>query len=190
MKKIVVLSFFLGILALVTLSSLSIGADSPIKQTSIVTLSAERVLRLETVINASRDEVWKAFATEAGLRGWLAPLVRLDWRVGGSMKTNYDSAANIDGAGTITNTIVNYLPGELITYKVNLTATFAPSVRAEDKNLQHIVQLVPLGKHETKLISSMVGWGAGADWDKAYDFFAKGNAWEFGKLRTYLESTK
>jgi hypothetical protein len=28
----------------------------------------------------------------------------------------------------------------------------------------------------------MVGFGEGADWDKTYDFFLKGNNWTFEKL--------
>jgi hypothetical protein len=28
----------------------------------------------------------------------------------------------------------------------------------------------------------MIGWGAGPDWDKAYRFFAAGNAWTYQQL--------
>ncbi len=28
----------------------------------------------------------------------------------------------------------------------------------------------------------MVGWGQGADWEKSYNFFEKGNAWTFQQM--------
>ncbi len=28
----------------------------------------------------------------------------------------------------------------------------------------------------------MIGWGVGDDWDKAYNFFAKGNEWTYQEL--------
>ena len=78
--------------------------------------------------------------------------------------------------------IVNYLEGELITYKVNLTSSFAPKVRAEDQNLQEVIQIVPWTNETTKVISSMIGWRTGKEWDDACNFFAKGNAWTYKQL--------
>lgn len=34
----------------------------------------------------------------------------------------------------------------------------------------------------TKIVSSMIGWGKGTDWDKTYDFFTKGNEWTYQEL--------
>ena len=55
-------------------------------------------------------------------------------------------------------------------------------VRQEDKNLQEIIQIVDLGKGKTKIVFSMIGWGTGSDWDKTYEFFAKGNKWSYEQL--------
>jgi hypothetical protein len=30
--------------------------------------------------------------------------------------------------------------------------------------------------------NAMIGWGKGTDWDKAYEFFAKGNEWTYKEL--------
>jgi hypothetical protein len=150
--------------------------------TNLVTESKERVLRIEGIIHASQQQVWKAFATEEGLKKWIAPVVALDLRIGGALSTHYDTNASIGSPGTIRLGIVHYLEPELITYKVNLTSSFSQKARAEDQNLQEIVQIVPWTNGTTKVISSMVGWGAGKEWDDTYNFFAKGNAWTYQRL--------
>jgi hypothetical protein len=78
--------------------------------------------------------------------------------------------------------IVNYIEGEMITLKVNLNGSFSQTLRQEDKNLQEIIQLRPTGNGKTKIISSMIGWGKGPQWEEAYDFFSKGNAWSYQQL--------
>ncbi|HXP62444.1 MAG TPA: SRPBCC domain-containing protein [Dongiaceae bacterium] len=168
-----------GAFALVALRS---GSAQEVNVTNLVTNSKERVLRVESTVPASPKAVWEAFATEEGLKKWVAPVVALDLRVGGTLSTHYDKKASIGSPGTIRLGIVNYLEGELITYKVHLTSSFSPKARAEDQNLQEIIQIVPWTNGTTKVISSMVGWGTGKDWDEAYNFFAKGNAWSYKQL--------
>jgi uncharacterized protein YndB with AHSA1/START domain len=157
-----------------------------VRNTSYTTKSGEKALRIETVVSASTQEVWDAFTTPAGITGWIAPVAKLDLRVGGTLSTHYDKKAVIGDPGTIRLQIINYLEGELITFKVNLNESFAKSLQEEDDNLQEIVQIVSLGKGRTKIISTMIGWGTGKDWDDAYKFFVKGNEWSYKGLMKYL----
>jgi hypothetical protein len=168
-----------GVLALIACRPAS---AQQVHTTNLVTESKERVLQIEAIIPASPKAVWKAFATEEGLKKWVAPVVALDLRIGGTLSTHYDKTASIGGPGTIRLGIVNYLEGELMTYKVNLTSSFKAKARAEDQNLQEIVQIVPWTNGTTKVVSSMLGWGTGTEWDETYKFFAKGNAWSYQQL--------
>ena len=71
----------------------------------------------------------------------------------------------------------------MLTLKVNLTNNnFTKAVRDADGNLQQIVQFIKVDTKHTKIVSSMVGFGKGADWDKTYDFFLNGNTWIFKKI--------
>jgi hypothetical protein len=159
--------------------------------TNIVTQTKERVLRIESIIPARPQAVWKAFATGEGLKRWAAPVVALDLRIGGTLSTHYDKKASIGDPGTIRLGIVNYLEGELMTYRVHLTSSFTPKARAEDQNLQEIIQIVPWTNGTTKVVSSMIGWGTGKEWDETYDFFAKGNAWSYNHLvKSFSEERK
>ena len=112
-------------------------------------------------------------------------MVFVELKTGGYMLTNYDKNQSLRDSSTIELGIINYLDNELITLKVNLNDNFPASIQKEDENLQELIQFVEIEKGKTKIISSMIGWGKGSDWDKTYDFFVKGNTWtyeELGKL--------
>ena len=152
----------------------------------VVNASAGRVLRTETLLPVPSDAVWQAFSTEQGLAEWVAPVVAIDLRAGGSLLTHYDTDAAIGDPGTITTGILNFLEGELITFKVELNENFSEQLQAEDVNLQEIVQIKSEGENLTRVVSSMVGWGSGPEWDAAYDFFVRGNEWTYRQLREAL----
>ena len=158
-----------------------------IGNSSFIAANGEKFLRFEMIVNNTIDETWKTIATEEGIKKWMAPVAVLDLTIGGTLKTNYNETAKIDDKGTITLGIISYIPSEMITYKITLNELFSEKCRKEDKNLQHIIRLTPLGGNKTKITSVMVGWRQGKEWDEAYTFFEKGNEWTCQKL---LESLK
>ena len=149
---------------------------------SFIDTNGEKFLRFELEIDTPIAEVWKAIATEEGMKTWMVPVARLDLKTGGSVKTNYNSDAKAGDAGTITLGIISYIPNEMLIYKVNLNGAFPEKCRKEDINLQEIIQLKPIGNGKTKVISTMVGWGSGKEWDTTYSFFEKGNKWSYQQL--------
>jgi uncharacterized protein YndB with AHSA1/START domain len=160
----------------------SIGIAQVIDNTSYISSTGERVLRLESVLPLTKHEAWKLFSTEEGLKKWIAPVVSLDLKTGGEILTNYDSTKTVKDPGTIHLPIINYLDGEMLTLKVVLNNSFPEKARREDKNLQEVIQLIDVGEGRTRVISSMVGWGSGPDWDKTYEFFRRGNEWTYRQL--------
>lgn len=162
-------------------------SSQAIMNSSFIAANGERFLRFEIILDTTIAETWKLIATEEGIKKWMAPVAILDLRIGGMLKTNYNETAKIDDKGTITLGIISYIPSEILTYKITLNELFAEKCRKEDKNLQHIIQLKSLGENKTKIISTMVGWGQGKEWDEAYTFFEKGNEWTFQKLLKSLK---
>ena len=66
---------------------------------------AERVIRLEEIIEASAADVWKAWTTVEGLRAFLAPDAVIDVRPGGPWEIHFEpppapSAEPADSAGS------------------------------------------------------------------------------------------
>ena len=174
MKKIFLVSI-LGYLISNTL-------NAQVANTSYVTQYGERVLQLSIVVPVDIKEAWKLFTTDEGLKKWIAPVAKIDMKIGGSIRTNYDKTKKIDDTSSIKLDIINYIEYEMLTLKVNLNNSFPPEAKKEDKNLQEIVQFVKLGNDKTQIISTMVGWGQGSQWDKTYDFFLKGNEWTYKEI--------
>jgi len=164
----------------------SIAKVTDLKSDSVVNTSftdnSERFLRFEMVVDKPVKETWKLFSTAEGMKTWAAPVVKMDLRVGGVVQTNYDSTAKIGDKGTITLPIANYIPNEMITFKVELNDVFSKKCREEDQNLQEVILLEPVGENQTKIISTMSGWGEGKEWDKTYSFFQEGNKWSYEQL--------
>lgn len=161
------------------------GIKAQVTNSSYITSFGEKALQFSIIVPASRADVWKLFTTEEGLKKWIAPVVKTNLKTGGWIRTNYDKNKTTDDSTTIQLDIINYLDAEMLTLKVNLNSQFPPEVKMEDKNLQEIIQFRDLGNGKTKITSTMLGWGTGNSWDKAYDFFEKGNEWtyrEFLKL--------
>jgi hypothetical protein len=178
----------------VTTLLLAIGAShsalsADVRVSVVVMASGERAVRVEAALNNSPEATWRFFSTEDGLRCWAAPVIQLDLRTGGSLKTNYNKSAAIGDAGTISLGILNYVDNEIMTYKVRLNDAFSADLRAHDGNLQEIIQLERRPDGGTHLVSSMVGWGAGEEWDKAVAFFAKGNEWSYRRLAECVENS-
>lgn len=149
---------------------------------SFVSENGEKFLRYEMEIDTPVTEVWEAIATEEGMKTWMVPVAKLDLKTGGTVQTNYNTNAKIGDEGTITLGIINYIPEEMLIYKIMLNDEFPEKCRKEDKNLQEIIQLKPLANNKTKVISTMVGWGVGKEWDQTYSFFEKGNKWSYEQL--------
>src|SRR6185312_2250804 len=170
----------LFILILGSLTNNDIHAQ--VTNTSYVTQYGEKVLQYSIVVPADIPETWKLFTTDKGLKRWIAPVAKIDMRIGGSIRTNYDESKTIDDTTSIKLDIINYIEYEMLTLKVNLNNSFPQQAKNEDKNLQEIIRFVKAGDNRTKIISTMVGWGQGTHWDKAYSFFEKGNKWTFTEM--------
>ncbi|MGN6615691.1 MAG: SRPBCC domain-containing protein [Ilyomonas sp.] len=153
-----------------------------VENTSYTTAFGEKVLQLSIIVPAEKTQVWKLFTTEEGLKKWIAPVVKLNMKTGGFIRTNYDKTKTADDSSSIQLGIINYIENELMTLKVNLNDNFAPDVKADDKNLQEILQFVEMGNGKTKIISTMVGWGNTDNWNKTYAFFEKGNDWTYKEI--------
>jgi|JI6StandDraft_1071083.scaffolds.fasta_scaffold00651_17 uncharacterized protein YndB with AHSA1/START domain len=156
-----------------------IGIQAQVNNSSYVTKFGERALQFSIEVPASKVEVWKLFTTEKGLEKWIAPVVKINMKIGGWIRTNYDKTKTTDDTTAIQLDIINYLENEMLTLKVNLNNNFPLEAKNDDKNLQEIIQLIDLGNGKTKIVSTMVGWGKGSHWDKAYTFFERGNEWTY-----------
>lgn len=134
-----------------------------------------------------KKEAWKFFSEDAKLAQWIAPVAHIELKSGGYILTNYDKTKSLADSSSIKLGIISYLQHELLILKVDLNNNFSKKVQDEDQLLQEIIQFIPIAPGKTKIISSMIGWGQGKDWDKTYDFFLKGNEWTYKELLKVLK---
>jgi uncharacterized protein YndB with AHSA1/START domain len=147
-----------------------------------VTATGEKVLRLEVILPVDRQAAWTYFSTNDKLKQWIAPVVHIELKTGGFLRTNYDTKKTLSDPSSIQLGVINYLEKELLTLKVKLNGTFPAKAQETDQNLQELIQFVDEGNGHTRVISSMVGWGQGPEWDKTYQFFERGNTWTYEQL--------
>lgn len=170
------------LLLTIAFGHLIFNLNAQVHNTSYVTQYGEKVLQLSITVPININDTWNLFTTDEGLKKWIAPVAKIDMKIGGSIKTNYDPNKSLDDSTSIKLDIINYIEYEMLTLKVNLNNSFPPEAKREDKNLQEILQFVKVDDNKTKIISSMVGWGQGTHWDKTYSFFEKGNEWTYKEL--------
>ena len=159
-----------------------LNLNAQVDNISYTTKTGEKVLQLSVTLPVNRDKAWKLFTDDDQLIKWIAPVAHIDLKTGGSIITNYDSSKPLSDSSSIKLGIINYLENEMITFKVELNDHFSKKLQNEDQNLQEVIQLIDLGNGKTKIVSSMIGWGKGADWDKTYDFFVAGNKYTYEEM--------
>jgi uncharacterized protein YndB with AHSA1/START domain len=153
-----------------------------LKNTSHRNQTGEKVLRFELTLPIGIAKAWELFTKDEKLKNWIAPLAHIELKSGGYIVTNYDKTKTLSDSSSIKLPIVSFIDNELIILKVILNDHFEKSVRDTDENLQEIIQFKKVDNKTTKVISSMIGWGAGSEWNKTYDFFEKGNEWTYKEL--------
>ncbi|MDB5120933.1 MAG: hypothetical protein JWN56_2151 [Sphingobacteriales bacterium] len=109
-------------------------------------------------------------------------VAHIELKSGGHIITNYDPAKKLSDSSSIKLPITSFIDNELLVLKVVLNDHFVKSVRDSDEYLQEIIQFKKVDQSHTKIISSMIGWGSGSDWDNTYNFFVKGNEYTYKAL--------
>ena len=132
---------------------------------------AQRVLTTEVIVPAKVEDVWAAWTTPQGIATFFAPQGSVDLRVDGIYSIYFNPEGKPGERGAEGMRIVALEPMKHFAFTWS-APTSIPSVRAQ----RTIVALdfAPEGD-KTKLTFTQWGWGEGADWDKAYDYFD--NAW-------------
>lgn len=164
-----------------------VSFSQSVKNTSFINEAGEKVLQLRTELPVGVEQAWQMFTNDNQLKKWIAPVAHIELKTGGYILTNYDSAKSISDSSSIKLPIIHFIDRELLTLKVILNNNFPESVKAGDQNLQEIIQFKRISDNKTLIISSMVGFGAGKDWETVYNFFVAGNIWTYKELLNILK---
>ena len=136
----------------------------------------------EAVVNAPVDQVWVAFTTSEGLESWMAAHAKIDFKIGGAMKTQYDPKGTIDDAKAIENAILSYEPLRMLSFKVTKAPEAFPFPNAI-KNMWTVVYFMPEGDKATRVREITMGFGSDDESRKMREFFNRANAFTLEKLQ-------
>ena len=164
----------------------AVAADYTIKDTSYVDPVSGRVQQLTLEVAVPADAAWAAISTDAGLKGWVAPVVHIDLMNGGMLEASYSASSHLGDRENIRNQIIAYVPGRMMVYQNIHVPKGAPADFALLAALRTTIEIEPVDAGHARIIESGVGYGEGPGFDALYAHFGAGNRYEFDALAKSL----
>ncbi|MBI4718520.1 MAG: SRPBCC domain-containing protein [Planctomycetes bacterium] len=137
-------------------------------------ISGERAIRLETVVDAPRTAVWRAWTTAAGIESFFASKARVDLAIDGVFEVLFSPDAPEGSRGAEGCRILSYLPYEMLSFDWSAPPSI-PSLRNSGARTHVILRFRDAEEGKTAVSFVQLGFGTGEDWDAYYAYFT--NAW-------------
>ena len=139
-----------------------------------------KILRKETLVPATLEEVWNAWTTTDGVKTFFSPEAKVELAVGGSFENYWDMEAEYGLRGSEGCRVLSYLPMEMLSFSWN-----APLDFGELRNVYTIVvlQFQEIEPGKVKVVLSQHGWCRGENWDKLFDYFDRAWSYVLGNLK-------
>jgi len=128
----------------------------------------DRILRAEITVPAPVADVWAAWTTDAGIATFFAPEGHVDLRVDGTYDVWFNPKGKPGERGAEGMRILDVDPLKRFAFTWNAPPPI-PSIRG--RRTVVVLDFAPAGEKATRLRFTQWGWGEGADWDKAFDYF-------------------
>jgi uncharacterized protein YndB with AHSA1/START domain len=136
--------------------------------------AAAKVLHKESVIWGPREEVWKCWTTEAGMKSFFASESKIELTPGGCYELYLGPPSAVGERGSEGCKVLGFLPGEILSFDWNAPPKF-PEIRKERTCV--VIRFEPAGDDKTRVILDHLGWGEGEKWGAVYAYFD--SAWDF-----------
>lgn len=183
-------SFILFLLLFPLVQSAQNSTEKRVTST-IDSLTTEGLILQQTfTVNSSLDNVWNAYTTEEGWESWAVAMATIDFKKGGTIKTNYNKQGEIGDDTTITLHILDYVPKQMLKLQAELTENFPTFMKKDEKELYNLIVFEEVGPKETKVISYGVGYKNNEKYKSLMKFFIQGNEQSYNNLISYLETGK
>ena len=150
-----------------------------------------RVIRKEVKVNASVEEVWKAWTTNEGATRFFAPKAKIKLTLGGPYELYFDLEAPKGSRGGEDCRVLSFLPMEMLSFEWNAPPEF-PEVRKQQmqNHTWVVVQFHPIGQGQVIVRLTHLGWREGEEWEKVFKYFLR--AWDIvlGRLEHMFSTGK
>lgn len=148
--------------------------------------NGSRVLKLSITIDAPVGKIWKLLISSEGWQSWAVPVAWVDFGIGGMIETSYTATAIRGQPGNIKNSIVAYVPEQLLVLRnVQAPPNFA---HAEDfGKTVTAINLRPVSKDRAQVELDGVGFLATPAFDLLLKKFKFGDSWTLEHLKRAAE---
>lgn len=166
------------------------AAQEPEAITSRVetTKTGDLILVEEVLVKAPVARVWEAYTTSQGWEAWAATVAKVDFQVGGEIRTTYTPGSSVDGEDAIVQHVLNFVPEKLITLQAEVSDQWPDVLKEREKQMYNVILFQRLDGESTKITSYGMGYKDTPELRAMLDFFKQANAELYRKLITYLES--
>ncbi len=129
----------------------------------------DKVLLMERTVNATANEVWRAWTTKEGLEGFFCEQATVELNPGGPYEVLFSLEAPEGQRGSEGCQIVNIVPEKFLTFTWNSPPSL-PEVRTSRTNV--IVEMTPSEDGQATTVRLLsIGWGSGEQWDASFQYF-------------------
>lgn len=142
-------------------------------------------LEFTTEFSCSVEKLWRAWTTREGITSFFAPDCNIDLRVDGKYEVFFDLNNPYGLMGSEGMRIMAVEPNSLLSFTWNAPPSM-PDIR--NQRTQVALHFKKLSDASSQLVLINSGYGAGAQWQEAYNYFH--NAWGkvvLPRLKDYLE---
>lgn len=160
------------ILALLIAIPMHATANPTLTQEESRKVEMDRAIRLEIVVKAPVEKVWKSWTTREGIRSFFARDCDIDLRVLGKYDILFAPTAEPGARGAEGNLILGIQEGKMFSFTWDAPPSI-PDIRKQRTSV--VIRFASLDSNTTRLSLTQSGWGEGPEWDKAYNYFIK--AW-------------
>ena len=159
---------------------------SNVRDDSYTEPNGSRVLKLSIAIDAPVSKIWKLLISSEGWQSWAVPVAWVDFGVGGMVETSYTATAVRGQPGNIKNSIVAYIPEQLLVLRnVQAPPNFE---HAEDfGKTVTAINLRSISKNRSQVELDGVGFLATPAFDTLLKKFKFGDSWTLEHLKRAAE---
>lgn len=129
---------------------------------------SERAIEVEIILDADVEKVWNTWTTPEGVRSFFARDCHIDLRVDGLYEIFFNPDAEVGKRGAEGTRILVLEPMKRFAFTWN-----APESMTHVRGQRTVVTLHfdQLRDGRTKMLLRHDGWGQGAEWDQAFEYF-------------------
>jgi len=134
---------------------------------------SQKVLEKKVHVNASAEDVWRAWTTLNGVKRFFAPDARLEIEPNGLYEILFDLDAPPGKQGSEGCRVLSFVPGRMLSFTWGAPPKYAS---ARKQIAQWVVLIIePKGEKRTKVTLYELGWKRGKEGEAVYRYFDR--AW-------------